>query len=226
MIRRPPRSTLFPYTTLFRSYPGGPPERPYDVTAHTLPLLMHVTAIAANDSLRVPLSSPFSPRSVSPVPPFVADTPRIGLYKSYDATMDEGWTRWVFDNWKVPYTSLVDSVVRAGKLHDRFDVIILPDQRPGEILEGLPPRYPAPYAGGIGPDGSEALRQFVVDGGTLVALNEASRFAIQALLLPVRNVLEAVSDEDFYAPGSIFRLELDTAKAVARGLPRGTIGWV
>src|SRR2546426_6351144 len=24
MIRRPPRSTLFPYTTLFRSPPGGP----------------------------------------------------------------------------------------------------------------------------------------------------------------------------------------------------------
>src|SRR3712207_8409440 len=24
MIRRPPRSTLFPYTTLFRSYIGGP----------------------------------------------------------------------------------------------------------------------------------------------------------------------------------------------------------
>src|SRR3712207_8831921 len=24
MIRRPPRSTLFPYTTLFRSYPGVP----------------------------------------------------------------------------------------------------------------------------------------------------------------------------------------------------------
>src|SRR3712207_7308616 len=23
MIRRPPRSTLFPYTTLFRSFPGG-----------------------------------------------------------------------------------------------------------------------------------------------------------------------------------------------------------
>src|SRR3712207_6909367 len=27
MIRRPPRSTLFPYTTLFRSTPGGP-KRP------------------------------------------------------------------------------------------------------------------------------------------------------------------------------------------------------
>jgi hypothetical protein len=139
--------------------------------------------------------------------------------------MDEGWTRWVFDTWKVPYTALVDSVVRAGKLHDQFDVIILPDQTPREILEGLSRRYPAPYAGGIGPEGSDALREFVVAGGTLVALNEASRFAIQALLLPVRNVLEAVPDEDFYAPGSIFRLQLDTASAVARGMPRETIAW-
>jgi hypothetical protein len=207
-----------------RLYPGGPPEKPYDVTAHTLPLLMGLTAIAANDSLRVPLSGPVAPRSVSPAA-FVGDSTRIGLYKSYDATMDEGWTRWVFDNWKVPYTSLVDSVVRAGNLRNQFDVIILPDQSPRELLEGLPPRYPKPYAGGIGPDGSDALRQFVVDGGTLIALNEASRFAIQALLLPVRNVLEAVSDEDFYAPGSIFRLELDTSHAVARGMPRETSGW-
>src|SRR3712207_7057543 len=27
MIRRPPRSTLFPYTTLFRSWPHRPPPR-------------------------------------------------------------------------------------------------------------------------------------------------------------------------------------------------------
>jgi len=209
-----------------RQYPGGPPERPYDVTAHTLPLLMGVNAVVANDSLRVSLSSPVTPRVIGPVPPLRMDSlPRIGLYKSYDAAMDEGWTRWVFDHWKVPYTSLVDSVVRAGKLHEQFDVIILPDQSPREILEGLPRRYPAPYAGGLGPDGSDALREFVVAGGTLIALNEASRFAIQALLLPVRNVLEAMPDEDFYAPGSIFRLELDTASAVARGMPRETTGW-
>ena len=208
-----------------RQYPGGPPERPYDVTAHTLPLLMGLNALAANDSLRVSLSSPIAPRLVAPVPPIRDTTLRVGLYKSYDAAMDEGWTRWVFDNWKVPYTSLVDSVVRAGKLHERFDVIILPDQVPREILEGLPRRYPAPYAGGMGPEGSDALREFVTEGGTLIALNEASRFAIQALLLPVRNVLEAMPEEDFYAPGSIFRLELDTANAIARGMPRETSGW-
>lgn len=209
-----------------RLYPGGPPERPYDVTAHTLPLLMGVSAAAVQDSIRVPLSAPITPRVVAPAPPLRdRDSVRVGLYKSYDAAMDEGWTRWVFDTWKVPYTSLVDSVIHAGRLREHFDVIVLPDQSPREILEGLASRYPAPYAGGTGAEGGDALRQFVLDGGTLVALNEASRFAVQALLLPVRNVLEAVSDEDFYAPGSLFRLELDTAHAVAHGMPREVPAW-
>src|SRR5688572_32743323 len=29
MIRRPPRSTLFPYTTLFRSWPRTPPQQAF-----------------------------------------------------------------------------------------------------------------------------------------------------------------------------------------------------
>src|SRR3712207_8246702 len=38
MIRRPPRSTLFPYTTLFRSYTYGPPMAvaPIDQVARVL----------------------------------------------------------------------------------------------------------------------------------------------------------------------------------------------
>jgi len=64
-----------------------------------------------------------------------------------------------------------------------------------------------------------------VDGGTLVALNDASRFAIQALLLPVRNVLEGVPSEDFYAPGSIFRIQLDQSQRIARGMSAQTAAW-
>ena len=211
-----------------RLYPGGPPERPYDVTAHTLPLLMGVTAFPVQDSIRAPLSAPVAaPRATPGYPGFgQGEAPRVGLYRSYDASMDEGWTRWVFDTWKVPYVSLADSVVRAGRLKQKFDVIILPDQSPRELLEGLATRiYPAPYAGGLGDDGAQALRQFVDDGGTLVALNNASRFAIQTLLLPVRNVLEGLSDDDFYAPGSIFRIELDTTHAVTKRMPSQSIAW-
>ncbi|HKW40329.1 MAG TPA: M14 family metallopeptidase [Gemmatimonadales bacterium] len=210
-----------------RLYPGGPPLPPYDVTAHTLPLLMGVTAVAARDSLRLGLSAPVEPAAAAPGRPRFAGTeaPRVGLYRSYAAPIDEGWTRWVFDTWKVPYVSVVDSVVRVGKLNDAFDVIVLPDQSPHELLDGLPRSYPAPYPGGLGQDGVKALRQFVSDGGTLVALNDASRFAVEQFLLPVRNVLEGVADDEFYAPGSMFRLELDATEPLARGLPAQSVAW-
>jgi len=210
-----------------RLYPAGPPLPPYDVTAHTLPLLMGVTAVAARDSLRIGLSAPVEPPAASPGYPGFAgpEAPRVGLYRSYAAPIDEGWTRWVFDTWKVPYVSVVDSVVRAGKLREHFEVIVLPDQSPHELFDGLPRQYPAPYAGGLGQEGVEALRQFVTDGGTLVALNDASRFVVEHLLLPVRNVLESVADDEFYAPGSIFRLELDPSDPIARGMPAQSVAW-
>lgn len=211
-----------------RLYPGGPPQPPYDVTAHTLPLLMGVTAVVAAESLRVPLSAPADPPHATPgYPGFGSpDSARIGLYRSYAAPMDEGWTRWVFDTWKVPYVPVVDSIMRAGKLREKFDAIVLPDQAPIELLEGLPSHvYPAPYPGGLGREGVQALRQFVEDGGTLVTLNDASRFAIEQLLLPLRNVLEGVPDDEFYAPGAIFRLELDTEHPIARGMPQQSVAW-
>ena len=210
-----------------RQYPGGPPERPYDVTANTLPLLLGVTANPIDDPGHLQLSAPIPPPRAKPGYPGFGPgvAPRVAVYRSYDATMDEGWTRWVFDTWKVPYLSIVDSTVRAGGLKARFDVIVLPDQSPHALLEGLPGRYPAPFAGGLGTAGVDALRQFVQEGGTLVALNDASRFLIQTLLLPVRNVLEGVPDDEFYAPGSIFRMELDTSAAEAHGMPPKSIAW-
>jgi zinc carboxypeptidase len=211
-----------------RVYPGGPPQPPYDVTAHTLPLLMGVTVALAQDSLRTPLSGPVDPPRATPgYPRFDGpDAPRVGLYRSYAGPIDEGWTRWVFDTWKIPYASIVDSVIRAGRLKEKLDVVVLPDQPALELLNGLPPHvYPDSYAGGLGSDGVRELRLFVEEGGTLVALNEASRFAVEQLLLPVRNVLEGVPDDEFYAPGAIFRLDLDTSHPVARGMPEQSVAW-
>src|SRR3989442_4519104 len=45
MIRRPPRSTLFPYTTLFRSPAASRPPGSESVVAHDLRLKINITAV-------------------------------------------------------------------------------------------------------------------------------------------------------------------------------------
>ena len=214
-------------------YRGGPPRRPYDVTAHTLPLLLGVRVLAVADTLPVALSG-----AVTAPPPVHRAAGlavggggrptlvRVGLYRSYVANPDEGWTRWVFDTWGVPYASVGDSEIRAGHLAARYDAIVLPSQNPLAILNGLPAeQYPARYAGGLGTAGLQALGDFVDAGGTLIALNQTCDLAIGALDLPVTDVLTDVAPTDFSAPGSLLRLQVDTAVALGAGMPAQTAAW-
>jgi hypothetical protein len=210
-----------------RQYPGGPPRAPYDVTAHTLPLLMGVHVDRVRDTVTVPLSEPVqipSPSYAYAAVSQPAGRP-IGLYRSFTAPMDEGWTRWVFDTWGVPYQSLEDSVIRAGGLHARFGAIVVPSMSGRQIERGLSDSYPARYRGGLGTAGVQALREFVQAGGTLVTLDDASRWAIEAFSLPVRDASEGLDDQTFYAPGSIFRLHLRSGDPLAAGVPDTTIAW-
>src|SRR6185369_15343785 len=50
---------------------------------------------------------------------------RTGLYRPWVASMDEGWTRWVLEQQKFPFTSLYNADIRGGHLRDRYDAIIL-----------------------------------------------------------------------------------------------------
>jgi len=148
--------------------------------------------------------------------------PRIAMYKPWTANMDEGWTRWVFEQHGVPFTSLTDSLVRAGNLGRRFDVIVVPDMPLAQMRDGLSSREaPAPYAGGLGDIGLSALAEFTRGGGTLVLLDHASEFAVEQLGAPVRLIAggnrggEANPGGDQpavtrarttpYAPGSVLR---------------------
>ena len=212
-----------------REYPGGPPKRPYDVTAHTLPLLMGVEVREVREPLDVALGAPLP---MLPAPSLAApglsgrSSRRVGLYASWSPSMDEGWTRWVFDSHRVPYTTVRDRDLRAGDLRRRFDVIVLPDQSPRALERGaMQGGYPDSLRGGIGEAGAAALKRFVEEGGTLVAFNEASLYAIRALDLPVRNALEGVGPRDFYAPGSLFRVDLNAAHPLARRMPATTAVW-
>jgi hypothetical protein len=162
-------------------------------------------------------------RYVSPVRNPLARPVRLALYRSWTASIDEGWTRWLFDTFHVLYTSLRDADVRAGDLHAKFDVIVLPSMRLREIVEGRAAgTAPPELTGGITEAGVENLRRFVEEGGTLVCWDESTDFAIKRFGLPLRNVLEGLKPSDFYCPGSVLRLEVDTSHPLARGLARLT----
>jgi hypothetical protein len=84
---------------------------------------------------------------------------------------------------------------------------------------------PEEYTGGIGAEGVKALRAFVESGGTLVALDSATGFAIDELALPVRNVLAGVPPAAFFCPGSILEARADATHPLAHGLPETTPVW-
>jgi hypothetical protein len=155
---------------------------------------------------------------------------RLGLYQPWSASMDEGWTRWVFDGWDLPYRTLHDTEIRAGDLRARYDVIVLPDVSPSSIVEGRRPgTVPSEYAGGLGDTGTAAIRAFVRAGGTLVCIDSSSGFAIEQLGLAIQDVRPSGSEQRsgnaFYAPGSILAIEIDPSHPVGYGMPEEIVAY-
>ncbi|HJR06675.1 MAG TPA: M14 metallopeptidase family protein [Pyrinomonadaceae bacterium] len=217
----------------------GEAERPYDVAGWTLPMQMGVRVtpvynieedhrdlarLRDEDEARYQLGLPVRQHAPkSPIANPLSRPVRLALYKSWTASMDEGWTRYVFDTFNVPFQTLLDKDVRAGNLRVRFDVIVLPSMRMREIVEGRSKdTAPPEYTGGITEAGVENLRRFVEEGGTLICFDAASELAVKRFNLPLRNVLEGVRSSEFYGPGSILRLEVDTAHPLARGFGKET----
>ncbi len=287
-----------------REYPGGPPRRPYDVTAHSLPLLMGVETEAVE---RLPADLSLAKvAAVEPAPGSVADgealrlspaqsnafvavnrlladgvevfrnrstgefhvargeagaarlhaladelglrfeaveedepaglkrvrAPRVALYAGFTPIMDEGWTRWVLERFEFPYSRLDNARLRAGDLQREFDVVILPDAQPrtlhGGYIEGASYRgakAPPEYTGGIGDEGARALREFVESGGTLLTFNRASSYAIERLRLPVEDVLDGVSNRQFYSPGALLKVRLDPTHPLCWGMREEEAVW-
>jgi hypothetical protein len=152
--------------------------------------------------------------------------PRLGVYQPWTGNMDEGWTRWVLEQHEFPYVTLHNSDVRAGKLRDSFDVILLTDQAANSILRGNEAASVRPeYRGGLGEDGVAALKTFVAAGGRVVALGAACDFAIDKFSLPVRNLKRDLSRDQHFAPGTILRVEVDRTSGLGTGMPADTRGF-
>jgi hypothetical protein len=147
--------------------------------------------------------------------------PRVALYRPWTASIDEGWTRWLLEQYEFAFTPVHDADVHAGKLRELWDVIILPGDRADDRLvkgndwESTPPEF----RGGIGEKGREALRDFVSDGGTLIAMGDSTEFAVRTFALPLRNALDGLDRARFFCPGSLLKILVDRHHAVAYGMP-------
>ncbi len=248
-----------------RQYPDGPPVRPYDVTAHTLPLLMGVDvealekpwagvlvrehfaggenaesfAAADTDSWltinrvwksggalwRDPVSGDFATAQKGPAWKQLR-RPRVGLYKSFIPCIDEGWTRWLLDQFEFAYTSVGNKELRSGDLRRKFDVLVFPDQPVNELVSGYAKgSMPQEFTGGIEDAGAAALREFASQGGTLIFLNRSTAYATQVLGVKAKDVVDGVSNREFYAPGSLLNVTLEPGSPLTLGLPREIAFW-
>ncbi|MGD2086934.1 MAG: M14 family metallopeptidase [Candidatus Aminicenantes bacterium] len=159
---------------------------------------------------------------------------RIGLYQSWRSSMDEGWTRFVFDDLGIPYTTLHNKDFKGNKkkadLRKNFDVIVFTDESPEIIKTGNPDptsrwaRYftemPPPYKGGIEKEGVEALKDFVARGGILVCMNNANRLVLKEFKqIPASNILERVDRSKFFCPTSLLKVNVNIKSPMGYGMP-------
>jgi hypothetical protein len=179
-----------------------------------------IEKIAADLGLRATASGGRAPGDARPL-----GRGRVGLYKPWAESIDEGWTRWLLEQYEFEFENITDGDIRKGGLQVRFDAIVIPDIGAERILSGhLAGTMPPDYTGGLGQDGAEQLKQFVAAGGTLITLDSSSELAITLLGAPLRDVTRGLSANEYFCPGSIVRIELES-DPLTYGMPRETAGF-
>ena len=161
-----------------------------------------------------PLSQNLLPLSVDEI-----KQPQIGLYKSWVPSKDEGWIRFVMEEYEFKYESLTDSIIQKRNLGKHFDVIILPSLTAVAIKNGhSSTKMPPKYCGGIGKKGINNLKRFVRKGGTLIAIDFAAIFVIEEFQLPVK-IVTLQRSSNFWAPGPVLRINIKNTHPIGFGLP-------
>ncbi len=215
----------------------GEAERPYDVAGWTLPMQMgldgpavlsiretanerKLTLIKNENDVRRDLGLPLWTSDKSPIANPIKPGVRVGIYQGPRGNMDEGWTRYVFDTFNAPYQSLRDAEINERNPRANFDAIVLPSDRTREPADSG--ALTVEGGAGISDKGFVNLARFVDDGGTLICFDGSCAAIIKRWHLPLRNVLEGLRSSDFYCPGSILRLSVDTSNPIARTMSKET----
>jgi Zinc carboxypeptidase len=123
-----------------------------------------------------------------------ADT-RIGLWRGANV-MPGGWLMWLFEQYGFNH-QVVSSADFTGDLATKYDTIVLPSGiTKDRIVRGLDAATHDKewaWAYGVGDEGWSKLREWVKNGGTLVAIGSAVETARDLLDLPIEKVLPETS---------------------------------
>jgi hypothetical protein len=146
---------------------------------------------------------------------------KVGLYQNWGHNMSEGWLRYVFDEYRVPYETVHPQDAAKKDFAARFDVLVFAGASESEIESGKPDKKwekwatPAPpeFSGGIGEKGEKLLEAMVKDGRTLIFMDESCNYAVSKFKLPLTNIME--DNSKVTCPGSYLRVEVKDGELTA-----------
>jgi hypothetical protein len=167
--------------------------------------------------------------------------PRIALVESWFQDMDAGWTRYIFDQYNVPFT-----VIRPGDFAKKtfelnFDVVIFPDENKSVLMEGkiksenaesdyhianLPPEFTK----GMGKDGFQKVLKFINGGGTVLSWGAStslfdglmsikiSETETEEFRFPFSNVSAKLRKAGLNCPSSLLKVNILPGHPLSRGM--------
>ncbi len=166
------------------------------------------------------------------------EMPRIALVETYFHDMDAGWTRYVFDTYKIPFTVLHPDQFPETNLSEEFDVIIFPDNDKSILMTGKRKSGDSYYIGSYHPDyvkgmdkeGLENLMTFSDQGGIVIAWGRSTRLfegllkikhgeTVEEFQLPFRDLSPALAKDGLYVPGSLLQVDVLKGHPLTLGMP-------
>ena len=159
--------------------------------------------------------------STTVLPPLAAARrPRIALLDPWGGAIDTGWTRWVLDQHGFAYERLRPPVLQRDDALAGFDVVVIPDMLPSQLLRGWTGAHVRPeHRGGLGGAGVATLKRFVQRGGTIVTLGGSSEFAVDHLDVPAAIAVRTDQPDATFVPGSLLSGAIEVTHPIAAGMP-------
>ena len=154
---------------------------------------------------------------------------KVALYQNWDHNMEEGWTRFVFDEFKMDYETIHHTDVLKKDFLKKYDIIVFVGAGKTEIESGKPPKkwekwavsLPPEYSGGIGEKGKKALEEFLKKGKTLIFMGNSCEYAVEHLNLPVEDIIKEA--KNVKCPGSYLEVEVKESDLTLGMKPKAAI---